>query len=160
MIVIRLDQKALAALIEEQGEEFKLEITAATLEGATKRALKTVVTKDIQAAVDEAIKKQIDGRVDEEIGKINWKYGTTWSVALSDKIEKAVKREVDVAARRLVGGIITDEELKELIAGHVEAVASSTAYYVKRRLSKVTDAVIREGVERRVALALVMSADE
>ena len=160
MIVIRLDQKALAALIEEQGEEFKLEITAATLEGATKRALKTVVTKDIQAAVDKAIKKQIDGRVDEVIGKISWRHGTSWGVVLSDRIIGIVKREVDTAARRLVGEIVTDEELKELITGHVEAVASSTAYYVKRQLPKVTDAVIREEVERRVALALAVTADE
>ena len=158
--VIRLDTKALAFFIETMGEEFKLELTKAVLNGAASNTLKSIATQEVVEGFAEAIRKGMDKAAIEEFGKaLRDHRGNLRNFEIADDLKAKIRQEVRDQAEQVVRQILSPKYLDELLEEKVAIVTYHVPGLVDKRVSAYTNKLINEEVDRRVAFALANPPD-
>lgn len=158
-IVIRLSAKALEWLLE-QDPEFKVEVTKAALQAATKVYVKHLAVGAIQESglTQEQVERMLEMAVVESAQEHMAYYGTfqknrseswkRWTLILSDNFKEQVRAQVSTAIAELYAEarVLADEKVEEYKAYLKKYVGQE----LKRAYTNGIESYIRTEVDRRV----------
>jgi len=146
--VIRLDRNALEFLFEKLGDDFVLELRAATLQEAIKRRIKTVTSH----AFERTVETLIQDNVREAIAAYEPRRGLT----LSDQVKELIRSRTTSEVYKAVDQRMATTDVDGIVKRHVESVM----IYIKRRVYKAAMEQVREWANTEVARQLALVTEE